>query len=65
LVLKGLPCDVFLGAHGAYYDLAEKYEWMKKGDGAAFIDPAGYKAYVADREAAFEAELKRQREAGR
>jgi metallo-beta-lactamase class B len=64
-VLKGLPCDVFLGAHGGYFDLAEKYERFKKGDRAAFADPAGYKAYVADREAAFEAELKKQKDAKR
>src|SRR5436190_1823919 len=25
-VLKGLPCDVFLGAHGGYYGMVEKYE---------------------------------------
>jgi metallo-beta-lactamase class B len=29
-------------------------------DKNAFIDPAGYKAYVADRQQAFEAELKKQ-----
>jgi metallo-beta-lactamase class B len=63
-VLKGLPCDVFLGAHGGYFDLVEKYGRIKKGDGAAFIDPSGYKAYVADREAAFEAELKKQMQDG-
>jgi metallo-beta-lactamase class B len=45
--------------------MAEKYARMKKSDGAAFVDPAGYKAYVADREAAFEKELKAQRGAGR
>ena len=25
-VLKALPCDVFLGAHGGYYGMVEKYE---------------------------------------
>jgi metallo-beta-lactamase class B len=63
-VLKGLPCDIFLGAHGGYFDLKEKYERWKQGDRDAFIDPNGYKAYIAEREEAFEAELKRQ-EAGR
>jgi len=24
-VLKSLPCDVFLGAHGAYYDMEAKH----------------------------------------
>ena len=40
---------------------AEKYARCKAGDKNAFIDPAGYKAYIADREQAFEAELQKQR----
>ena len=32
-VLKALPCDVFLGAHGGYYGMVEKYE--RAGEGAA------------------------------
>ena len=63
-VLKSLPCDIFLGAHGSYYGLKEKYERWQRGDHNAFIDPEGYKSYIADREGAFEAELKRQ-EAGK
>ncbi|MGD0901986.1 MAG: subclass B3 metallo-beta-lactamase [Terracidiphilus sp.] len=59
-VLKGLPCDLFLGAHGSYYGLKEKYQRWLHGDGDAFIDPDGYKSYIADREQAFEAELNRQ-----
>ncbi|MGA8671147.1 MAG: subclass B3 metallo-beta-lactamase [Terracidiphilus sp.] len=59
-VLKSLPCDIFLGAHGGYFDLSEKYPRFKAGDKNAFVDPAGYKAYIADREQAFEAELKKQ-----
>jgi metallo-beta-lactamase class B len=59
-VLKNLPCDIFLGAHGGYFGLAEKYPRFKNGDKNAFIDPAGYKAYIADREQAFEGELKKQ-----
>lgn len=59
-VLNALPCDIFLGAHGGYFDLKEKYGRWKAGDKSVFIDPAGYKAYIADREQAFEAELKKQ-----
>jgi len=59
--LKALPCDIFLGAHGGYYDMQVKYAKLKSGDKNAFIDPAGYKAYVADRQQAFEAELAKQR----
>jgi metallo-beta-lactamase class B len=62
-ILKNLPCDVFLGAHGVYFDLHEKYARLKAGDKNAFIDPTGYKAYIADREQAFESELKKQQAA--
>jgi len=59
-VLDGLKCDIFLGAHGGYFGLQQKYERWKRGDRNAFIDPQGYRSYIADREQAFEAELKRQ-----
>jgi len=61
--LKALPCDIFLGAHGSYFGLKEKYARFKNGDRNAFIDPAGYKAYVAEREQAFETEMQRQQAA--
>ena len=59
-VLKALPCDIFLGAHGAYFDMDAKYPKFKAGDTSVWIDPTGYKAYVADRERAFRAALARQ-----
>jgi metallo-beta-lactamase class B len=59
-VLKSLPCDIFLGAHGDYYGLLAKYPKLQAGGANPFIDPAGYKAYVAEREQAFRAELKKQ-----
>lgn len=62
-VLKALPCDVFLGAHGAYYGMEAKYARMKEGGANPFIDPEGYKAYVAEREQAFLTELARQKAA--
>lgn len=62
-VLKALPCDIFLGAHGSYYGMKAKYEKMQAGGGAnPFIDPEGYKAYVADRENAFRTEWQRQKQ---
>jgi metallo-beta-lactamase class B len=64
-VLKSLPCDIFLGAHGSYFGLKEKYARWKQGERDAFIDPQGYRDYVAERERAFEAELKRQTERAR
>jgi metallo-beta-lactamase class B len=64
-VLRGLHCDVFLGAHGGYYGLAAKYARLKAGDKEAFVDPEGYRAYVLDRESAFREELARQRQQAR
>src|SRR5262249_5636128 len=60
-VLKSLPVDYFLGAHGAYFDLETKYPKLKAGDTTVFIDPEGYKNYVADREQAFRTELAKQK----
>lgn len=60
-VLKSLPCDYFLGAHGSYFDLETKYVQLKAGVATAFIDPDGYKTYVADRERAFRRELAKQK----
>ena len=60
-VLKSLPVDLFLGAHGAYFGMLAKYEKMKSGGSNPFIDPAGYKAYVAEREATFLKEWERQK----
>lgn len=60
-VLKSLSCDYFLGAHGSYFDLEAKYARMKGGAAAAFIDPEGYKNFVADREQAFRRELTKQK----
>ncbi len=62
-VLKSLPCDIFLGAHGNYFDLETKYARLKESGLAAFVDPEGYKKYVADKEQAFNAELAKQRAA--
>ena len=64
-VLRSLPCDIFLGAHGGYFDLLTKYARWQHGDRNAFVDPAGYRAYIADRQQAFEAELSRQQHSAR
>jgi metallo-beta-lactamase class B len=43
-ILKSLPCDIFLGAHGDYYGMLAKYERLQE-DRNAFVDPDGYRAY--------------------
>jgi metallo-beta-lactamase class B len=59
-VWKSLTCDVFLGAHGSYYGMAEKFARLKPGGANPFVDPEGYKSYIEEREKAFQAELKKQ-----
>ena len=61
VVWKSLPCDVFLGAHGQYFDMLAKLERAKTGAGeSVWIDPEGYKTALTERQQAFEAELKKQ-----
>lgn len=60
-VLNSLPVDLFLGAHGGYYDMEKKHTQLGTGSTNPFIDPAGYHRYVADREQAFRTEWERQK----
>ena len=60
-VLKSLPCDLFLGAHGGYYDMEKKHAKLKAGATNPFVDPEGYRRYVAEKEQAFLNEWQRQK----
>jgi metallo-beta-lactamase class B len=62
-VLKALPCDIFLGAHGGYFELEEKHALLKQGGANPFVDPGGYRKFVAEKEQEFRAELTRQQHA--
>ncbi len=60
---KSLACDVFLGDHGDFYAMAEKYGRLR--DGAApnpFIDPSGYRRFIADAERRFLEQLASERD---
>lgn len=59
-VLKALPVNLFLGAHGGYYDMNAKHARLGTSSSNPFIDPEGYHRYVEDREKAFLAELAKQ-----
>ena len=60
-VLKSLHCDIFLGAHGDYYGLESKFARLELGVRDVFVDPHGYRKYVAEREKAFLEEWARQK----
>jgi metallo-beta-lactamase class B len=59
-VLKALPVDLFLGAHGGYYDMVTKHARLGVGDTNPFVDANGYHRYVTEKEQAFSAELAKQ-----
>jgi metallo-beta-lactamase class B len=59
-VLGALPCDVFLGAHGAYFNMDDKVPRMKPGEPNPFIDPEGCKKFVAQKASDFRKELEKQ-----
>ena len=52
--LHALPCDVFLGAHGSYFDMLAKLKRMPAEGSAVWIDPAGYKRAADSAEREFE-----------
>lgn len=62
VVLKSLPCDVFLGAHGQYFDMLAKIDKAKMSTDLVWVDPQGYANAVAEWEQEFLTELKRQQE---
>jgi metallo-beta-lactamase class B len=59
-ILKSLPCDLFLGAHGSYFGLEEKYARLKAGAANPFLDPDGYQKFIAQAEQDFHTELAKQ-----
>jgi metallo-beta-lactamase class B len=64
-VLASLPCDIFLGAHGVYYDMDDKLKRLRTGARNPFLDPDGYRAYVSERKQAFETDLAAQQHSGK
>jgi metallo-beta-lactamase class B len=62
-LLKSLPCDIFLGAHGNYYGMEAKYARRQKNSKInPFVDPDGYQAYVEDRARNFRETVRKQQQ---
>ena len=58
---KTLPCDIFLGAHGNYYGMDDKYPRLAPARARTRSSiPPGYKAYIEEREQAFRKRLAEQ-----
>jgi metallo-beta-lactamase class B len=46
-ILRSLPCDIFLGAHGNYFAMDDKLVRFKAGEKPnPFIDPQGYRDFI-------------------
>jgi metallo-beta-lactamase class B len=59
--LHALPCDIFLGAHGVYFDLLPKLARLPIEGPKVFLDPTGYQSTVTDAQKTFEALLAKQK----
>jgi len=61
-VWKGLSCDVFLADHGEFYGMKAKYRQLQSGASAnPFIDPDGYRRFIAAAEQRFREQLASER----
>ena len=62
-LLKSLPCDIFLGAHGNYYGMEAKVARLNRDPKTnPFVDPEGYRAYVEDRHKNFLSTAEKQKQ---
>jgi metallo-beta-lactamase class B len=60
-LMKKLPCDVFLASHGSFFSLVKKTEALAQHPSQnPFIDPDGYRQFVAKTERAFRDQLQRE-----
>lgn len=53
-VLRALPCDVFLGAHGSYFNMLGKLQQYPKAGPRVFLDHSGYENFIAHAQSTFE-----------
>ena len=59
-LLQSLPCEVFLGAHGSYFDMLAKLQRYPQEGPRVFIDPVGYRRFVSHAQRTFEEAWSRQ-----
>ena len=63
-ILRSLPCDIFLGAHGNYFGMDEKLARFKAGEKPnPFIDPQGYRDFIDASEQAYLKQLSTEKHA--
>jgi metallo-beta-lactamase class B len=65
-VLRTLPSDIFLGPHGSFYRLTDKYAQFEKGGGTnPFVDRDGLKTHLDMQEKNFYARLEEQKKSAK
>jgi metallo-beta-lactamase class B len=63
-VLKALPCDIFLAAHASFYNGLEKAKRRQAGEAVnPFVDPSGYRDFLARTEKAYRDHLEKEKAA--
>jgi len=58
--LRELPCDVFLGPHPSFFQMAAKREKQGSGNPNPFIDPGELQRYLQQSESSFREALKKE-----
>ena len=61
-VYKELPVDIFLGAHGVYFNMLDKLDHGARTNPSLWIDPSGYKAAILKADTNFHQELAKEKE---
>lgn len=59
--LKSLNCDVFLGPHAPFFNMEAKVKQMADAKTNPFIDPEGYRNYIAGYEKSYNEQLAKER----
>ncbi|HKX28893.1 MAG TPA: subclass B3 metallo-beta-lactamase [Blastocatellia bacterium] len=61
-IMKSLPCEVFLAPHAPFFDLEAKVRRLNEGAKSnPFIDPEGYRKYLAELEESYSKQLLQER----
>ena len=61
-LLRSLPCDVFLGPHGSFFNLEEKAERLSRGEKPnPFIEDKGFRMFLDGTEKSFLDQLSKQK----
>jgi metallo-beta-lactamase class B len=62
---KALPVDIFLGAHGVYFNMLQKLDQGARTNPALWIDREGYKAAIQKADENFHRELAKEQAAAK